>query len=260
MSNKPKTLVVFDFDWSFVDQDTDEYTLETLAIHLRRRMETLRRTTQWTDLVADGLKRLHEEGKTRQQIEGALQNVPLHPAMKRAVQDLKSSEKVDAQFLCLSNANSVFINTILKHHSLEYIFSNIITNPAEWRGELLHLQRRVPVDGVQHECQVGCSPNMCKGKELTEYLGGFATEYSQVVYVGDGSNDFCPILRLRSQDLALVRRNRELAARLERGGKSELKCQVHYWTGAWEVEEVFQAIGDLREIPYNGSDGGSKML
>lgn len=35
-----KTLVVFDFDWSFVDQDTDRWVLEVLSTPLRRLLQT----------------------------------------------------------------------------------------------------------------------------------------------------------------------------------------------------------------------------
>jgi len=64
-----RLLVVFDFDWYFpqtigadvlvlivslrsmADQDTDRYIFEVNAIDLRRKMEDLADTVQWTDLV-----------------------------------------------------------------------------------------------------------------------------------------------------------------------------------------------------------------
>lgn len=83
--------------------------------------------------------------------------------MVRAVTKLKDADKTT--FLCLSNANSVFISTILKDKGLENLFTEIVTNPAEWEGELLKLRRRVDPSGPQHSCKVGCSPNMCKGRQ-----------------------------------------------------------------------------------------------
>ena len=35
----PKQLVVFDFDWSFVDQDTDRWVFEVLSTELRRKLQ-----------------------------------------------------------------------------------------------------------------------------------------------------------------------------------------------------------------------------
>jgi len=35
------------------------------------------------------------------------------------------------------------------------------------------------------------------GDELSAFLERHLPDYDRVVYIGDGSNDFCPILRLR---------------------------------------------------------------
>jgi len=238
-----RVLVVFDFDWSFVDQDTDRFIFEVHAPHLRRRMEDLKDEIQWTDLVAKTLKEAHAEGITREDIEGALKSLPFHPAMIRGVTHLKASTDPKVTLICLSNANQVFINTILKDKNLERLFDIIITNPAEWRGDgLLAVRRRVDPEGTQHSCQVGCSPNMCKGEELEAFLKD-KEPYDKMIYIGDGSNDFCPILRLRAQDVTLARLARGLEQRIKSEGEAAgLKCQVEYWEGAWEVEEFFSRV------------------
>ena len=93
-------------------------------------------------------------------------------------------------------------------------------------------------------------------------------QFDKVVYIGDGGNDLCPILRLRacvslsfsshstptliahnvvviphSQDVALVRMYRELSRRIEDTSNvhvSDLKCKIVSWGGAWEVEKFFK--------------------
>lgn len=35
------------------------------------------------------------------------------------------------------------------------------------------------------------------GQELTRYLDANDTEFDRIIYIGDGSNDFCAVLRLR---------------------------------------------------------------
>lgn len=141
--------------------------------------------------------------------------------MIRGVQAVKARDEPKTTFLCLSNSNSVFIDTILKvshtpplaflssrltdsfsqHHGLEDQFVEVITNPAEFQANgLLSLKRRVDPAGEQHGCKVGCSANMCKGAELEAFMarhGGWE-HWDRVVYVGDGGNDFCPLLHLRS--------------------------------------------------------------
>ncbi|KAK7692568.1 hypothetical protein QCA50_004198 [Cerrena zonata] len=241
-SKVEKQLIVYDFDWSMADQDSDRWIFEVLAPDLRRKMKNLKNEVQWTDLVASSLRELHARGTPREDIEHALRIMPFHPAMARAVKTLKAQATPQTKFLCLSNANSVFIPTILKEKGLEDLFEEIITNPAEWDPSgLLKLRRRIDPSAVQHECKVGCSPNMCKGEELDAFLERHQTKFDRIVYVGDGSNDFCPILRLRSSDIVLCRHHRGLQKRIEREGEAQdLKATVHYWAGAWEVEELFQ--------------------
>ncbi|KZT52261.1 hypothetical protein CALCODRAFT_476120 [Calocera cornea HHB12733] len=241
-------LIVYDFDWSLADQDTDRWVLEVLAPALRRRMKSLKATgtVQYTDLVAQMMRELRALGHTKAEVLDALKGMPFHPAMRRAVLEMKHRAEPSTDFLVLSNANSVYIGTILAHQGLERVMQEVITNPAEWSKEdpeLLVVRRRVPPEGRQHGCTVGCSANMCKGEELTNFLARHGKPFDRMVYVGDGANDFCPILRLREQDLALVRRHRGLEARIAKDGASAgLKCQVQYWTGAWEVEEIFATL------------------
>ncbi|KAH9058838.1 phosphatase phospho-type [Lactarius vividus] len=239
-----RQLIVFDFDWSLADQDTDRWIFEVLAPNIRRKMKDNKDDLQWTDLVAQCLRDLHEQGGTREGIEGALRIMPFHPAMIRGVKTIKAAAKPQTTFLCLSSANSVFISTILESTGLQDLFTEIVTNPAEWDPSgLLKLRRHIDPDGPQHNCPVGCNANICKGSELDGFLKRRGTNYDRIIYVGDGSNDFCPSLRLRSQDMVLCRKYRALERRIAQEGKDlGLKCQVRYWAGAWEVEEIFKQL------------------
>ncbi|KAG6918523.1 hypothetical protein DXG01_013613 [Tephrocybe rancida] len=236
-----RQLFVFDFDWSLADQDTDRYVFEVLAPDLRRYMKTAKEEVQWTDLVAQSLRKIHDRGITREQIENTLTSMPFHPAMTRGTSKLKSEGKTT--FFCLSNANSVFISTILKSKGLENLFDQITTNHAEWDPSgLLKLRRKVDPAGPQHSCKVGCSPNMCKGEELEAYLAEHGP-FDRVVYTGDGSNDFCLILRLRAQDVVCCRLHRGLQKRIDAEGEAlGLKPEIRYWAGAWEAEEIYGTL------------------
>jgi len=244
-----RQLVVFDFDWSMADQDSDRWIFEVLAPDVRRKLKNIKEEHEWTDLVAQGLRELHEQGRTREDIEGALRIMPFHPAMIRAVKAIKTAVKPQTTFLCLSSANSVFISTILESKGLQDLFTEIVTNPAEWDPSgLLKVRPHIDPNGPQHNCPRGCDPNICKGQELEAFLKRHGTDYDRIIYVGDGSNDFCPVVKLRSQDMVLCRRHRGLDHRITQEGKREgLVCQVRYWAGAWEVEEIFGQLPNAVE-------------
>lgn len=48
---------------------------------------------------------------------------------------------------------------------------------------------------------------------------------------------------IHSQDIVLCRSYRGLQKRIQKEGEKEgLQCQVYYWAGAWEVEELFAKL------------------
>jgi pyridoxal phosphate phosphatase PHOSPHO2 len=53
---------------------------------------------------------------------------------------------------------------------------------------------------------------------------------------------------LFSQDMIFCRRYRGLEHRItHEGKKAGLVCQIRYWAGAWEVEELFKQLPDTVE-------------
>ncbi|KAF8635195.1 hypothetical protein AX17_003971 [Amanita inopinata Kibby_2008] len=189
------------------DQDTDRWIFEVLAPDIRRKMKNLKDDIQWTDLVAQSLREAHQRSISREQIENALRIMPFHPAMVRAVRNLQAVG--NTTFLCLSNSNSVFISTILQDKGLEDLFGEIVTNPAEWdESGLLKLRRRIDPSGPQHACKRYPSHLFTKFSETGEELDAFLTrhgrDFDRIIYVGDGSNDFCPVLRLQRSVIATL--------------------------------------------------------
>ena len=60
------------------------------------------------------------------------------------------------------------------------------------------------VSAAPHSCAVIRSTDFargvvtaCLGDELEAFLKRHQPEFDRIVYVGDGSNDFCPVLRMR---------------------------------------------------------------
>ena len=87
---------------------------------------------------------------------------------------------------------------------------------------------------------------MCKGDELDAYVAGQGGRqaYDKVVYVGDGGNDFCPLLRMKGGDWGLVRKGMELDGRIKQEGAEQgLKVEVKRWSQAWEIDEWVESLG-----------------
>lgn len=84
----PPLLVVWDFDWSLIDENTDTWIFKALAPGL---VDDLKRTEQfpvWTDRVQDALRRLFAEyGVTRDTLLETMQGIPIHQGMIETVSE-----------------------------------------------------------------------------------------------------------------------------------------------------------------------------
>ncbi|RUS23198.1 putative phosphatase-domain-containing protein [Endogone sp. FLAS-F59071] len=160
------------------------------------------------------LKELHEQGFTRGQIEDLLAKIPFvcqvsinficysgiltiirfsfspspsqHPSMLEAIKLMKAS---NTELIILSDANTVYIETILKAYDVSDVFTTVITNPGHFDDAgRLHIRRHVSPDRP-HGCTVGCALNICQ--ELTQYLST-REPFEQMIYIGDGRHRHSP--------------------------------------------------------------------
>ena len=213
----------------------------------------------------------HRLGITKPQITDTLSHLPLSPFMIQALHHIKHHGRAD--ILILSDANTVFIETLLEAHQVRHLVSRIITNPAQFDDQgRLHIRRRIrPGLDQPHGCQTGtCSLNICKGRELVNVKEEGPNIYETVVYVGDGRNDFCPSLQLTATDHVLVRKGRTLERMmlehrpslrdLVRGDvgavvapddvqtvgtpmvRRKVRANVHFWSDAAEALDLFRVI------------------
>eukprot|EP00951_Prasinocladus_malaysianus_P001126 scaffold7886_cov46-Prasinocladus_malaysianus.AAC.1 len=153
----------------------------------------------WTRLMDDCLVAARERlNVSEEQVRAACAAVPMNRAVIAALKQLAALEYVDMHIL--SDANTVYISEILASNGMGNVFDGVHTNPAAFdsTGAL----RVSPYSTHDHGCHL-CPKNLCKGLIIERLL--FASAYSRVVYVGDGSNDFCPSCRTGPWDVVLAR-------------------------------------------------------
>ena len=83
----------------------------------------------------------------------------IHEEGTKALQAVRAAPNADA--IIISDANSVFINTILEECGAADVFSAVLTNPASFNSKGL-----MSVEWHHtHTCQLcTATPNMCKGE------------------------------------------------------------------------------------------------
>ena len=125
-------LVVWDFDWSLVNENSDTFVLRELAPALTDEMKQLQAERpaifgkgKWTALMDHLLTKLGEEHMvSRRQIEHCLEGIPVFVEVIQVVRELAGR---GCEQRILSDANSVFIDEVLRAACLQRHFSAVAT-------------------------------------------------------------------------------------------------------------------------------------
>ena len=143
------------------------------------------------------------------------------------------------EIIIISDANTFYIETITEAKQIKSYITRVITNPMhkDNEGRLSILRHTTQ----EHGCQ-RCAVNLCKGREILLHIEQYGP-YDQIIYAGDGKNDFCPGTKLRANDVLLARKNRALTRMLgETEYRSLISCQVVEWDIASHVLDALQLV------------------
>lgn len=241
-----RRLIALDFDDTIAGQNTDLVARDLLDRALiTPALQDLYKATGWTAYMQAIFVLLSENNYTRAQIREAIRGIEEVPGMVHLIRTLAEQQAFDV--IIVSDSNAEFINVWCeKQRGLNEVLCSVFTNPAcyEEDGNLLKIQ---PYHH-QTECSLSTS-NLCKGKILQEYVYKRWKDdnigYGQIFYVGDGGNDFCPILRLGKSDFGCARIGMKLDRILKNciDDKDErLNSQVLRWTDGYDLLNQIQQI------------------
>ena len=115
------------------------------------------------------------------------------------LQAINISKENENKLYIVSDANSFFIDSILKAYKIENHFTEIHTNPSFWKDGKLYIERYhnnearpskyLSVKSLNntktHQCS-NCNPNICKGKIVKEIMQKNINKINYI-YIGDGS-------------------------------------------------------------------------
>jgi pyridoxal phosphate phosphatase PHOSPHO2 len=241
---RQRALMVFDFDWSLVDEDSDTFVISQLSPVLRTKLdEMVKQGVQWTEMMNLLYAEAAQMGIKPEQIKQAFDKIPIHPGTLEA---LKRAHAAGAELVVLSDANEVAINHVLERYNIRHLFSAVITNSAHLDDRLLHIIRYHPKDCSPHGCRFPCAANMCKGQAFDKFLASMPA-YDRIIYVGDSNNDYCVATRLRSGDLLLCRKGFVLETSLKtagiQGGRvGDIVARCISWKNGDDILKVIKAI------------------
>ncbi|RWS23519.1 pyridoxal phosphate phosphatase PHOSPHO2-like protein, partial [Leptotrombidium deliense] len=177
MSETPnaKHLVIFDFDYSIVDCNSDTFVNSLCPDSIvPERVNKEYDGNNWTQYMAELFKYLHECGVRRDDYEKCLVKMPFVKGLNDLILNLKPKNNADDDDSCgedeyeliiISDSNSFFIETFLEYNGMENVFRKVYTNPASFDTDgclIINEYQR------QTFCNIS-AVNICKGHVLQEY-------------------------------------------------------------------------------------------
>lgn len=237
-----KILVAFDFDNTIIDDNSDTWIVrcapeKKLPIELQDSYEK----GFWTEFMGRVFQYLGDEGVREDEMKRTVTSMPFTPGMVELLNFIsKNKDKFDC--IIISDSNSVFIDWILEAASFHDVFDKVFTNPAAFDGSG-HLTVK---SYHAHSCN-RCPKNLCKNVVLVEFIDKQLQQgvnYTQIVYVGDGGNDLCPVTSLKKNDVAMPRKGYALQKTLSRMSQNlePMECCVVAWSSGVEIISHLQFL------------------
>ncbi|XP_072237096.1 pyridoxal phosphate phosphatase PHOSPHO2 [Leuresthes tenuis] len=237
------TLMVFDFDHTVVDDNSDTWVIKCLPDQtLPDSVKNSYRKGHWTEYMDRVMNYIGEQKVGPNRIRSVMETIPFTAGMTDLLTFI-SENKSTIDCIVISDSNTMFIDWILKAAGLQKAVDQVFTNPGRFSEsgflevECYH----------SHDCQK-CPVNLCKRKVLEQYLSERAdggTKYQRIFYVGDGGNDLCPASCLRGNDVVMPRKGytlEKLLAKLAaQEGDTSLRAQVISWSIGTDILQELKA-------------------
>lgn len=236
---RPHVLVVFDFDYTLVDGNTDTW-ITKLSQSAKTVLSKSSREMCWTDAMQDVFKFLHDENFSQKDYESCFESLHFMDGMKETCDFI---HKNNIPCIILSDSNTYFIDYLVKRDGLGHVFCQVYSNPAEWQDGCLYVERY-----HSHKCDL-CPANLCKKEVLLSFKSEYKKShppFDHIFYIGDGKGDLCPSLTLTSKDYILARDGYKLLGllRKKQSNDSSFDATVIPWKTGFEVFEVIKKVID----------------
>lgn len=237
---RPQMLVVFDFDYTLVDGNTDTWITKLSSKAKTAINDGRNKQMCWTNIMQNVFKTLNQENFSQQDYVNCLKSLQFIEGMKETCEFIFRN---NIPCIIISDSNTYFIDHLLKRDGLEHVFCEVFTNPAKWKEGCLHVERY-----HNHGCGL-CPANLCKKEVLLGFISNYTQNqpsFNHIFYVGDGKGDLCPSLSLSEKDYVMARDGYTLHDLLiKQKSNSTVKPTVKPWTSGFQIlESLKEVFGD----------------
>ena len=243
-----KVLLVFDFDKTITDKNTDLIAIDILPKKEQKRLrKEFYREGDWTNFMNIVFKELSLQNVSVEELQTKIKLMDLNRGMLELFQYIQANKRL-YDCIIISDSNAWFIDTILKAYDLQSSFLKIYTNSAT-----IIENKRLLVNPCHAHNHFSCPNNMCKRILLQTFIEDSSANgihYSRICYFGDGSNDFCPCSSLQKTDFIFPRKGFPLHKKLneilqDKPEQTVVKASVLPWESGFEILNILPTLNSL---------------
>ncbi|XP_053121235.1 pyridoxal phosphate phosphatase PHOSPHO2 [Hemicordylus capensis] len=237
-----KFLLVFDFDYTIVDENSDTWIVKCAPdSKLPDEIRNSYQKGRWTEYMGRVFRYLGDNGIREEEMKRSMTKIPFTEGMKDLF-DFISKHKGCFDCIIISDSNTIFIDWILRAANVCQVFDEVFTNPACFDDcGYLTVQ-----NFHAHNC-AKCPINLCKRKVLEEFLENHLKQrvkYSQILYIGDGANDLCPVMYLKKDDVVMPRHGYMLQKMIAQLSQDlvPVEASVVAWSSGSEIQTYLELL------------------
>lgn len=240
-----RKLIAFDFDHTIVDDNTDIVVRDMLDKEkISDDVKKLYKNSGWIPYMQEIFHILHENNFTRSEIKACIEKIPEVAGSKDLLKRLHETGTIDT--IIISDSNSEFIKYWCDYNNVSKYIKEIFTNPANFNA---HDVLKIQPYHHQLDCKLS-SENLCKGDVLEDFVRKQKLNhniiYENIFYVGDGTNDICPVLRLGAKDYGFARKGYRMQREIDNfvsDKQYSLNANIVIWKDGYELKEsIFKHI------------------
>ncbi|CAK6967389.1 pyridoxal phosphate phosphatase PHOSPHO2 [Scomber scombrus] len=173
-----KTLMVFDFDHTVVDDNSDTWVIRCLPSQtLPDVLKNSYKKGHWTEFMGRVMNYIGDQEVSPDSVRSVMETIPFTDGMRDLLTFI-SENKSTIDCIVVSDANTMFIDWILHAAGLQAAVDQVFTNPAKF-NDLGYMEVQCY---HSHDCE-RCPVNLCKKKVLELYLSEQSdqgVEYGQI--------------------------------------------------------------------------------
>ena len=233
-----KHLVIFDFDQTIIDLDSEFSLVEKYAQDLyKEKNGDLYVKDHWIEFNNYMYTRIIENGYKYEDVKNHFQNLRLSPNMEVLLNYLRQN-KNKFETIIITGNNDQVVDIVLSSHCIKDCFDHILCNKSILDEK--NIFKIWAINEKYEHCEDD-KPFLCKSLFFEDFIKDKKDCYDKIFYIGDGRNDFCLSKKLGKNDFVFPRMNYTLYKILfDKDGKKDIKAEIIPWNTGKEICEVLK--------------------